>query len=121
MAKKLTGIEKTTHTSVPQMVRETSDDESFAEAFEQRLHSRRIIKDLMIHRATHGLSQKDIAERLECTQSRISKLESTTDAELRLGDLAKYAEAVGLRVKIVLESKESPAAARVKPRAFRVG
>jgi predicted XRE-type DNA-binding protein len=121
MAKKLTGIAKTTHTSVPQMVRETLEDESFSEAFKQRLHSRRIIKDLMIHRATQGLSQQDIAMRLGCTQSRISKLESATDSELRLGDLAKYADAVGLRVKIVLESTESASATPVKPRAFRVG
>ena len=119
MAKKMTMTEKTTYTSVPQMVRETSDDGSFVEAFEQRLHGRRIIKDLMIHRATHGLSQKDIAARLGCTQSRISKLESTTDPELRLGDLAKYADAVGLRVKIILESNESPAGAKAKERVFR--
>ena len=113
--------DQTTYTSVPQMVRETSDDGAFVEAFEQRLHGRRILKDLMIQRATLGLSQKDIADRLGCTQSRISKLESTTDPQLRLSDLVQYADAVGLRVKIVLESKESPAADRVKERAFRVG
>src|SRR5437763_16820059 len=121
MAKKTTMIEKTTYTSVPQMVHETSDDESFADAFEKRLHSRRILKELMIHRVSHGLSQTDIAARLGCTQSRISKLESTTDTDIRLGDLAKYADAVGLRVKIILESKESHAAARVKELGFRVG
>jgi predicted XRE-type DNA-binding protein len=117
----MTVTEKTTYTSVPQMVRRTADDESFAESFERRLQDRRIVKDLMIHRATRGLSQKEIAARVGCTQSRISKFESTTDTELRLGDLAKYADAVGLRVKIILESKKSFGGAQRKEHTFRVG
>jgi len=102
------------------MVRETSEDPSFAESFEKRLQHRRITKDLMVQRAVHRLSQKEIAERIGCTQSRISKLETTTDAELRLGDLARYSDALGLRVKILLEPKESTPVARVKSLAFQI-
>jgi transcriptional regulator with XRE-family HTH domain len=108
------------HTSVSQMVHETSDDPSFKDMFEKRLRTRRIIKDLMVHRAVHRLSQKDIAEKIGCTQSRISKLESTSDADLRLGDLARYSNALGLRVRIVLENEKMNSVTRVKSLAFQI-
>jgi transcriptional regulator with XRE-family HTH domain len=111
---------KKARTSVSQMVRETSEDSSFKELFEDRLRARRIVKDLMIQRAVLDLSQKEIADRIGCTQSRISKLESTHDADLRLGDLAKYADALGLRVNIVLESKEWTPVTRIKKFAFQI-
>jgi transcriptional regulator with XRE-family HTH domain len=97
-------LKKTTFTSVAQMVRETSDDGggAFADALEERLRSRRILKDLMVLRAGRGLSQGDVAAKMGCTQSRISKLESSKDADLSLGVLAGYASAVGCRVKVVL-------------------
>jgi transcriptional regulator with XRE-family HTH domain len=95
---------KTTHPNVPQMVREMSDA-AFADAFEARLRSRRIVKDLMVLRAGRGLTQGDIASKMGCSQSRISKLESSSDFDLTLGDLVRYASAVGLRVGVVLEPK----------------
>jgi transcriptional regulator with XRE-family HTH domain len=112
--------QKKNYKSVSQMVRETSDDPSFTELFEDRLHARRMIGDLTVQRAVHGLSQKDIAEKMGCTQSRISKLETTNDAELRIGDLAAYSDALGLRVRIVLESKNRDALTRVKNHVFQI-
>jgi transcriptional regulator with XRE-family HTH domain len=102
------------------MVSETSEGSSFKELFENRLRARRIVKDLMVQRAVQQLSQKEIAEKIGCTQSRISKLETTDDADLRLGDLAKYADALGLRVNIVLESKECTPVSRIKKFAFQI-
>lgn len=106
--------ENRTYTNVEQMVRETSDDKSFADDFEKRLHGRRIVKDLMVRRATQGLSQKQLAEKLGCTQSRISKMESMTDVDLRLGDFVQYANALGFHVNIVLTRRRQTAVDRVK-------
>ncbi len=111
---------KEPRTTISQMLGETSEDSSFRELFEERLRARRILKDLTVRRAIHHMSQKDIADRIGCTQSRVSKLESTNDADLRLGDLARYAAALGLRVNIVLESNESTPVARVKSLAFQI-
>jgi transcriptional regulator with XRE-family HTH domain len=110
---------KMTHASVPQMVRETTDA-PFADAFEARLHRRRIVKDLMVLRAGRGLSQGDIASKMGCSQSRISKLESSTDFDLTLGDLARYAGAVGFRVGVVLEPRDTTVVERVKNLAFQI-
>ena len=129
--------EKKTYNSVSEMVNEASGKYGFATAYERRLADRRIIKELMIKRATSGLSQKDIALSFGCTQSRISKLENMKDGELKLGDLAKYSRALGLQLRITLGPEEStpvarngyvsfeicgnggPKSSRVRPRASR--
>ncbi len=105
--------------SVSQMVRETTD-KAFADEFDRRLHRHRIVKDLMVLRAAHGLSQADVAEKMGCTQSRISKLESSEDSTLTLGDLARYASAVGFRVGVVVEPRETTAVERVKSLALQI-
>jgi predicted XRE-type DNA-binding protein len=102
--------------SVPELVREISGSTSFADGFESRLVNRRIVKDLMVLRATQGLSQKDVALKLGCTQSRISKLESMTDADVRIGDLSKYAEVLGLELRITFEPTNRSPATRVTER-----
>jgi predicted XRE-type DNA-binding protein len=102
--------------SIPELVRDISGSSSFSDGFESRLANRKIVKDLMILRATQGLSQKDVALKLGCTQSRISKLESMSDADLRIGDLSKYAEVLGLELKITFESTNRLPAIRVSKR-----
>jgi predicted XRE-type DNA-binding protein len=109
-----------TFSSVSEMVHEASGDDGFAAAYERRLAERRIIKDLMIKRATSGMSQKDIARSFGCTQSRISKLENMTDSELTIGDLAKYSRALGLELRIALAPKDSTSAARNRSIAFEI-
>jgi transcriptional regulator with XRE-family HTH domain len=108
-----------TYKSVGQMVRETADG-AFAQAFEERLRERRVVKDLMVLRARRGLTQADVAEKMGCTQSRISKLESARDVDLTLGDLARYAGAVGYRLGVVLEPTEMTAVGRVKRLASQI-
>jgi transcriptional regulator with XRE-family HTH domain len=105
--------------NVSQMVRETTD-KAFADEFDRRLHRHRIVKDLMVLRAAHGLSQTDVAEKMGCTQSRISKLESSEDLNLTLGDLAGYASAVGFRVGVLVATRETTAVERVKLHAFQI-
>src|SRR5271157_2696196 len=95
-----------TYSSVTELVRETAQDKQFAESLEARIKGRQIVKDLAIRRALRGLSQKDIAAKLSCSQGRVSKLEASPDVELRMGDLAAYANALGFRLHIVLETQK---------------
>ena len=107
---------KKAYRSIPELIRDISGSSSFADGFESRLANRKIVKELMVLRATQGLSQKDVALKLGCTQSRISKLESMTDADLRIGDLSKYAEVLGLELRISFESMNRSPTARVNKR-----
>lgn len=90
------------YTNVLELVQEIAPDGAFPAEFEEHIQRRDLIKHLLALRAAKGLAQRDLAEKLGCTQSRISKLENGTDEELRLGDLIKYVHALGLDFGIAM-------------------
>jgi DNA-binding transcriptional regulator YiaG len=53
-----------------------------------------VITRLVCQRLSAELSQKDVARRMGRTQSWVSKFEDRTDAELTLGDIQAYCQAV---------------------------
>lgn len=109
-----------TYSSVAEMVRDVADDASFADEVENHLESRKIARDLAVLRASQGLTQTDVARKLGCSQGRISKLENSTDADLKLGELAEYASALGLRISVTAERMDRGAVDRVRHHAFRI-
>ena len=96
---------KKPYRSVAEMVGDLSEDRAFAEAMRKKLEERSVVDMLMAIRSVQDLSQKDIAGRMGCTQSRISKLEAGKDEDLRIGDLQSYAGALGLDLMMVLGKK----------------
>jgi transcriptional regulator with XRE-family HTH domain len=92
--------DKVQYNSVSDLVRDMAPDAEFRAAFEERRNARRLIKQLMAMRALKGFSQHDIADKLACTQSRVSKLERSCDDDTRLGDLRAYAEALDCDVLV---------------------
>lgn len=100
--------EKKRYRSVTEMVRALSEDQAFADKMAHSLEERNIINHLMAMRTSLGMSQQDIAAKMKCTQSRVSKLENGRDDDLRIGDFHAYAEALGLRLAILLGKKEQP-------------
>jgi transcriptional regulator with XRE-family HTH domain len=96
---------QTQHRNVADMVRNLSEDQAFADDFSKRLSGRQFIKALTVLRTRAGLSQQELAEKLECTQSKVSKLESGADADIRFGDLLSYTGAVGHEMRILLVPK----------------
>jgi transcriptional regulator with XRE-family HTH domain len=108
------------YASVSDLVRAVAPDADFLTAVEERLAGRRLIKQLLSMRAVKGLSQQDIAEKLHCTQSRISKMESSVDDDLRLGDLRAYAKAVDCSFVAGVLSDEVQPVDRVKGHVFAI-
>ncbi len=88
---------KQQYTSVSEVLRDIAPDDTFQAEFDRHIAERSVIKQLLALRATLGLSQQDIADHIGsgCTQGRISKLENAKDADVRLGNLQAYADAVG--------------------------
>ena len=52
-------------------------------------------------RTSHGLTQKELGEKLGLSQGAVSKLESGRDEDLKLGEIYAYARALNERVGIV--------------------
>ena len=70
-----------------------------AEAVRQLSAKTRLIDQLIVARVAAGLTQSQMAAKLRCSQSRISKIEDSQDADLSLGDIQAYARTVGLKLR----------------------
>lgn len=106
--------------NVSELVHAVAADGSFAEAFDKQVAERQVIKLLISLRALADKSQGDIAKTMGCSQSRISKLESGKDGDLRLEDFQAYLTALGYDMKIVIGKREQTAFDEVKYHAFSI-
>jgi transcriptional regulator with XRE-family HTH domain len=106
------------YASVSELLQDIAPDQEFAPEFEEHIQRRSLIKHLLALRAARGLAQRDLAEELGCTQSRISKLENGTDDELRLGDLVKYVHALGFDFGIAMRPPSQTIVDDIKYHAF---
>ena len=107
------------HKSVPDLVRNLTDDKEFQEALQEELAKGALAKALFTLRCREGVTQKEMAERLNCTQSRISKIEHSDVGKLRVGDLIAYARALNLQLSIGFQ-KEMTSVESVKFHAFEI-
>ena len=73
-----------------------------AEAVRQLSIKTRLIDQLILARVAAGLTQAQMAAKLRCSQSRISKIEDSQDTDLSLGDIHAYARIVGLKLQLDL-------------------
>ena len=71
-------------------------------------------------RAAKGLSQKDIADKMDCSQSRISKLESSNDDDIKIGDLHAYLNAIGLDIHGIIAPLNWTAVSQIKFYAMQI-
>lgn len=106
--------------SVAETLRDLCEDKAFAEEVIKQIEARQVIHRLMALRSRRGLSQGDIAAKMKCTQSRISKLENGKDDDLRLGDFHAYADALGLEMTIVLADKRRTVVDDIKHHALEI-
>ena len=86
-----------TYRDVDEMLRRTGY-RRVAAAVKSLSAKTRLVDQLILARVAAGLTQGQLAAKLRCSQSRISKLEDSEDAELSLGDFKEYAAAVGLKL-----------------------
>lgn len=82
--------------------REVTKDDAFADELARRLEATRLTRLLSVLRNRAGLSQKELAEKLGCTQGKVSKLENADDVDVTLGELVAYATAVGFDAQVTL-------------------
>ena len=73
-----------------------------ADAIRQLSAKTKLIDQLIVARVAAGLTQSQMAAKLRCSQSRISKIEDSQDTDLSLGDIQAYARIVGLKLQLDL-------------------
>lgn len=88
--------------SVRDLVKATASDDEQVREFEHRIKGATIVNALIQARSSAGMTQADVAEKMNCTQSAVSKLEHSTDAVLSLQDIASYLHATNSRLNFVI-------------------
>ena len=101
-------------TQIAQLAADLAGDPSMAESVVKHDRATRFVSALADRRVSSGLTQKDVASRMGVSVSTISRLEDSCDADVRLGDLISYANAVGINVSLLMEDSSLPVAARIK-------
>ena len=86
--------------SVRDLVKATAANDDQIREFDRRIRGSAIVNALVRSRAAACMTQADVAERMDRTQSAVSKLEHSTDAELSLQDIASYMHATGGRLNL---------------------
>ena len=92
---------KKSHHSVKEMLEDIGVDRDVIDTVED-VHRQKVTNALAKIRLSRGLTQKEMAALIKCTQGRISKLETGRDAELRLKDLSDYAEAARVSLSVTI-------------------
>lgn len=98
--------------NVVELADQIGGDDAFAKGLAEHLRKRALINALAAMRAAKGLSQKEMAERMGCLQSRVSKMEAFEDASLNLGTVLEYVRAMGGRLDVTLADAKPGGAGR---------
>ena len=86
--------------NVKEMINDVSSDASFTNLLSKEINEKRIAKFLFYLRCQNNLTQKQMAEKIGCTQSKISKIESAYNTELSVQDLMDYGKAINLQLEV---------------------
>jgi len=86
--------------SVTEMVDAVVTDKAAATRIKTAIDDRRLCRLLLVLRCRADLSQEELAERMGCSQSQISRMENGKDAAVSVADLLAYAKALKLDVHL---------------------
>lgn len=105
--------------SVSDVVKNLSDDKKFHDDFENQVFDKMLSKTLFTMRCSKGVTQAEMAEKMDCTQSRVSKLEHSGLDAIKVSDLVSYADALNLKMSIAFH-EDMTSVESVKFHAFEI-
>jgi len=106
--------------NVKDMIEGLSEDDKFKKSALSEIENKTLAKFLFIQRCEHKLTQKQLADKIGCTQSRISKIESSYDSEITIKDLLDYGNAFNLQLGIEYRKKDIKTVDLVKYHAVKI-
>ncbi|MFA5256727.1 MAG: helix-turn-helix transcriptional regulator, partial [Opitutales bacterium] len=93
---------------VYEMLRDTlpENGDALAKEVEKNVKGYTLGETLIRTRINAGLTQKQLADKLGCTQSRISKIECAHNDDIRMSDYGKYLGACGYDVSVLVHQHQ---------------
>ena len=100
--------------SISEAAGRLAGDPETSKEVEEEVRNSRLVTALMALRTRKGMSQKQVADAMGCDPSKISKMESGNDLNLRWGDVLAYVRSLGINMSLCLDDSTLPAAVRIK-------
>ncbi len=110
----------TKFTSTAEAAAHLADDPEMARAVNDEISGNTLVSSLLSMRIAKGLTQEHIAESMKCDASKISRIESGNDRQLKWSDVVGYANALNVRMSVLFDDESLPAAARIKQCVFKI-
>ena len=111
---------KTKYDNVADAAAALAGDKAVKGRVQTLINKSAMVNVLIGMRTQSGLSQADIAKKMNCTQSKISKLESGSDDTLKWSDIVGYIHALELNMHLFFNNENLPRAARIKNHVLQV-
>ena len=99
---------------------ELADDPAVEKQVMDEIARHSMISSLITIRLDKGITQDQVAKYMGCDPSKISRLENSSDDQLKWNDVGSYADALGLDLYVSFEDREVPEAQRIKQCVFRI-
>ena len=111
---------KTTFDNVADAAAQLAGDPSVAAAVKTEIGYNTVVTALLTMRVAKGLTQEQIAESMGCDASKVSRLESGSDRQLKWTDIVAYAKALRVDISVMFDDSGLPAGQRIKHCVFRI-
>lgn len=105
--------------TVSEMARHITDDKKFHKQLDSEIKKKSIAKVFFALRCQSKITQEEMAKRLGCTQSRISKIEHSSNNKQKVEYLIAYAEVLEMELSIDYR-KPMKIVDKVKYHAFEI-
>ena len=100
-------------TSIGDAAAYLAGDEKVKQQVDEEICCSQLVNTLLQLRIEKGISQKELAKRIGCDPSKISRLEAGNDLQLRMGDVMQYLSALNVKMNMVVEDTSLPVAKKV--------
>ena len=107
-------------TDIAKMAALLAEDQSVENEIIDEINDSQLVSTLISLRVGKGVSQETIADRMSCSPSKISRMESGTDRTLKWSDMTGYVNALGINTTLAFHDSELPAAERIKHSVFQI-
>jgi|GEM_PF-3920881 len=113
----------TSYADVYDMLRNTlpENGDALAKEIENTVKGYSLGETLIRTRLKAGLTQKQIADKLHCSQSRISKIECAHNDDIHMSDFGKYIGVCGYELSLMVNQRTKCASSAVKHHAIAMG
>jgi hypothetical protein len=101
------------YASVSELVHDSGNSE-FAAEFEAYQSERRLVNCLTTIRCVNEIGQVELSERMGCTQSKVSRMETSRDADLNFGDIVAYARGLKQTVHLMFSPESMNAVDHIR-------